>query len=144
MTKEKLKVKKITNRNPVIKEPMRTKNDWLTFVIKLVINTVVILLADKIFASMSVDGFWYAMLTAVVIAFLNQYIRPFLVFLSLPLTIVTFGLFYPFINVIILKLASLLLGSHFQISGIFIPLIISLFISFMNYLLEKLVFGDKK
>ncbi len=144
MKKEKIKVTKITNRTTQMRKPLSKKNDWSNFLVRLVINTLVILLASKIFESMSVDGFAYAMLAAIIISLLNQYIRPFIVFLSLPLTIVTFGLFYPFINVIILKFASLIMGSHFQITGIFIPLIISFFISFVTYILEKIIFGSEE
>ena len=49
------------------------------------------------------------------------------------------GLLYPFINVIILKLASLVMGSHFVVEGWIIPFFISLFISFMTVVLDALI-----
>lgn len=59
--------------------------------------------------------------------------------LALPITMISLGLFYPFINVAILKLASLIMGSHFAVEGWIIPFFISLFISFMTIMLDTLI-----
>lgn len=141
MEKTKVKVVKLKNNQTVV---YNTKNNSNQLLVKLIINTFVLLLADALFKSMVIDGLIYAFLTASIISLLNHFIRPLIVAVTLPLTVFTFGIFYPFINVIILKIASFLMGSHFQIEGIIIPLIISFFISFMNYSLEKIIIGDKK
>ena len=57
----------------------------------------------------------------------------------LPITILTTGLFYPFINVIILKLASFIIGDAFVIEGWFIPFFISIFISVVTLVLNNLI-----
>ena len=49
------------------------------------------------------------------------------------------GIFYPFINVIILKLASLIMGDTFVVEGWILPFFIALFISFTTLILDKLI-----
>jgi len=141
--KTKIKTIKLSDNDKLTNSTSQEFN-VIKFIIKLFINTIVILLAAKIFKSISVDNFYYAMIAALLIGILNQFVKPFLKIITLPLTVLTFGLFYPFINVIILKIASLLMGNHFQVEGIIIPIIISYFITFMNYLLESLILGKTR
>ena len=60
-------------------------------------------------------------------------------FLTLPLTGITFGLFYPFVNVIILNIVDFILGAHFSIEGLFMSFIVAVLISIMNILLQEVV-----
>ena len=59
--------------------------------------------------------------------------------LTLPITGLTLGLFYPFINVVILKLTEWILGSHFEIHGIWTVFFIAILISIMNILIENII-----
>ena len=81
----------------------------------------------------------YAILASLIIHFLNQTIKPILVYITLPLTAVTYGLFYPIINVIILYITSFILGKNFEIHGIFISFLIAIIISFLNILMEGMI-----
>ena len=96
----------------------------------LVINAIVLLMATSIFKGFYISGFWTGILAALIIMVLNKTVKPFIKVLALPLTIYTLGLFYPFINVIILKLASIIIGSNFIIDGWLVPFFVSIFISF--------------
>ena len=60
-------------------------------------------------------------------------------YLTLPITAITFGLFYPVINVIILYITSFILGDNFQIRGFIIAIIIAIIISILNIFMEGLV-----
>jgi len=82
----------------------------------------------------------YGFIIAVIIYWLNQTVKPMIVLFTLPITGLTLGIFYPFINLIILYLVSFLLGSNFVIHGLWIPLLISILISIINILLESLIF----
>ena len=63
-----------------------------------------------------------------------------LTFITLPLTVLSWGLLYPISNVIILYITSFALGKdNFNISGIFAPFIIAIVISLLNILMEGLV-----
>ena len=60
----------------------------------------------------------WAFLAALILFILNKTVKPVLTWLTLPITALTLGLFYPFVNVVILKLVSLVLGSNFELKGI--------------------------
>ena len=69
----------------------------------------------------------------------NRLIKPLLFWLTLPLTALTLGLFYPVINVFILKIADWILMSHFEINGIVWVFIVSIIISIMNAIMDNLI-----
>lgn len=145
MKKEKIKVIKLSNnRNVINKKTEIDKETISSFVVRLLINTIVLLMASLIFKNFYIDGFFYALIGSLLISAFNQFLKPYLIILTMPITFFTFGLFYPFINVIILKLTSVFLGDHFIVIGWFIPLIISFFISFMTWFMENLILKDNK
>ena len=81
----------------------------------------------------------YAFLASVIIYILNQTIKPVLVYLTLPITALSMGLFYPLINVFILYITSFILGDSFIIRGIFIPFIIAILISILNMFMDGMI-----
>lgn len=70
---------------------MRLLLTWL-------INAVALLALPYVFSSINVDSFFTALLVAVVMGFINSIIRPIFVILTLPVTILTLGLFLFVIN----------------------------------------------
>lgn len=115
------------------------KYTLLEFALTLAINSFVLMLASKIFKGFYIESFGYAIITSLVISLLSATIKPILKVLFLPVTIVTTGIFYPFINVIILKLASLIMGKSFIVEGWILPFFIAIFISFLTLILDKLI-----
>ena len=81
----------------------------------------------------------YSALATFIIYVLNQTIKPILVTLTIPITGLTLGLFYPFINLFILKLTDWILGPHFNLTSFWVAIVISLLISIMNFLVEGLI-----
>ena len=100
---------------------------------------LVLLIVDVIFNSFDIDNTFYFFLTVIIIYALNKTVKPLLVRLTLPLTALTFGLFYPFINFFILEMVDLILGSHLQIYGFWSTLLISIVISVMNFFVQNLI-----
>ena len=98
-----------------------------------------LILASKIFKGFYIQSFGYAIITSLVISLLGSTVKPFLKLIFLPVTVITTGIFYPFINVIILKLASLIMGDTFVVEGWILPFFIALFISFTTLILDKLI-----
>ena len=129
----------------VIKEKKDTrfiKNkfiEWLLYMIcyAIVLITVSIMF-DSLYISNKFFGF-YACLAAVIIYILNQTIKPVLFYITLPVTALTWGLFYPLINVLILYITSFILGDKFELKGIIIPFFIAILISIFNILMEGLI-----
>lgn len=116
------------------KEKIYSKPNSFEFFLNLAVNTFILVSATKIFNGFFISSIWYAILAALIISILNETIKPFLIVIFMPITIYTLGLFYPIINVIILKLTGVLLGTNFIIEGWMIPIFISLFIALMKFL----------
>ena len=80
---------------------------------------------------------------------MRKTIKPILFKLTIPITGVSMGLFYPCLNILILKITDLILGSHFKTTGIISLFFTAILISVMNILLEELIIkpiikrGDK-
>lgn len=114
------------------------KNKGLTLEIILDIfcYALILMMASTIFNNIYIENVWYALIASTIIGVLNLTIKPFLIYITLPLTILTLGIFYPVVNIVVLKLASLFLGSHFIVDGWFTPFFVSLFISIMKIIFE--------
>lgn len=111
---------------------------WLVnMVVYAIILIVISLIFPKtVYIDRSMFGLW-AIVSAVLISILNQTIKPLIVWFTMPITGLTLGLFYPFINLIILKLVSIITLGHFEIHGIFVAVLVSLIISGLNIFIDK-------
>lgn len=118
-------------------------NKFIEWLIYMVGYAIVLITVSILFPSFEInnDHFGlYALLGAIIIYILNQTIKPVITYITLPLTIISWGLLYPISNVIILYITSFILGkSNFQISGIIAPFFIAIIISILNILMEGLV-----
>lgn len=112
--------------------------DWAAHYIAY---AAILVFVATFFDSFSIDDthlYLYGMLATLIIIVLNKTIKPILFKLTIPLTGITIGLFYPFINVFILKLTEWILGSHFEITGVWTLFFLSILISLMNILIDTL------
>lgn len=116
--------------------------DWL---IKMIGYSVILILASFLFKhTLYIDKEWFGLwsfLAAIIIYLLNKTVKPILFKLTIPITGLTLGLFYPFINLVILKLVSIILGPHFKIYGILFAVFASILISILNIIMDN--FLDK-
>lgn len=115
------------------------KDDLIVMLLELLVSAITLMIASSIFKGFYVENILYAILAALLISVLNACLKPFLIFLTLPVTILTWGVFYPIVNVIILKLTSLLMGNAFVVNGWIIPFFITIFISIVTKLLHSLI-----
>lgn len=126
----------------VDKEKIRLNKffDWLVymFLYTLILIFVSIIFSKTFRIDSSYYGLW-AFMASIIIYILNKTIKPIIFVLTLPITGLTLGLFYPFINVFIIKIADFILGSHFETQGIFILFFAAVLISLMNFLTEKII-----
>ncbi len=104
----------------------------------LILITVSIIFPKTIYIDNSYFGLW-GLIAVIIIFILNKTIKPLLVWLTLPLTAVTLGLFYPLINILILKITDFILGNHFDIHGTFFVFIVSIIISIMNAIMDNII-----
>ena len=104
---------------------------WLTM-------TLAILLTPHLVDGIRVDGFMSAFFAAAVLGVLNAFLRPLVLVLTLPLTILTLGLFTFIINAAMLKLASGLIPG-FTVIGFWSAVFGSLIISLVSWLVNSFV-----
>lgn len=111
---------------------------WLVnMAVYAIILVVISLIFPKtVYIDRSMFGLW-AIVSAVLISILNQTIKPLIVWFTMPITGLTLGLFYPFINLIILKLVSIITLGHFEIHGIFFAVLVSIIISWLNIFIDS-------
>lgn len=114
--------------------------DWLIHMLgySLILITVSVIFKKTIYIDNSFFGLW-GLIASIIIYILNKTIKPIIVWLTLPITGLTLGLFYPFINVFILNLVDFILGQHFGIKGLIMGFIVAMFISLMNIMMEGLI-----
>ena len=94
------------------------------------------------FKSFTIDDshlYTYGLLATLIIFILNKTVKPLIFKLTIPITGLTLGLFYPFINVFILKLTDWILRSHFEIEGIWTVFLIAIIISVINLIIDYLI-----
>ena len=103
---------------------------------RLVINIVAILIISYLFPRViRVEGFWAALVAAFVLGIINAILRPVLVFLTLPVTILTLGLFLLVINGLLLLLVAALVPG-FQVNGFWGAVLGSVLISIVSWMLS--------
>jgi putative membrane protein len=78
----------------------------MKWVVKLLLNSLALIIADALVAGFAIRGFFSAMLAALVLGFVNTLIRPVLIILTLPITLFTLGLFIFIINGLAFLIAS--------------------------------------
>jgi putative membrane protein len=107
------------------------------FIIRLIINMLAILIISYLFPKMIwVEGFLAALVAAFLLGIVNTIIKPILVLFTLPLTILTLGLFLLVINGLMLWLVSALVRG-FHVSGFWGAVFGSILISLVSWLLSK-------
>lgn len=138
-----------TGDDSMKKKKTRNIFEWLIYMIgyALILLFISTIFKQTVFIDISYFGFW-SLLASIIIYLLNKTIKPLIVWLTLPVTGLTFGLFYPFINVVILNIVDFILGNHFDIQGIWMSFLVAILISLMNFILNncvmKLLLGGKK
>ena len=103
---------------------------------------MILVFVATFFDSFQIDDnhlYTYGIIATFIIFILNKTVKPILFHLTIPLTGITSGLFYPVINVIILKLTEWILGKHFEINGILTVFFIAILISIMNIIIDNLI-----
>lgn len=109
----------------------------MNFIIQLIVSALAVLISSYILPGVEVDNIVTALLVAAVLAFLNTVIKPIMVLLTIPVTILSFGLFLLVINAFIIILTDKLIDG-FQVRGFWWALLFSLVLSFVTSVLNGL------
>lgn len=111
----------------------------MNLILRLLVTALLVLLISYFLPGVSVAGFGTALIVAVVLSLLNLFVKPVLVLLTLPVTIVTFGLFLLVINALVILLCDVIVGG-FEVSSFLTALLFSLVLS----LFQAAVFSFSK
>lgn len=106
--------------------------------IRWLILTAAILIASYLLDGIEVSGFISAFFAAAILGILNAFLRPILFILTLPLTVLTLGLFTFVINAVLLMMASGVI-SGFHVRGFWTAIFGSLLISLVSWLLTSFI-----
>ena len=111
--------------------------------LKLLLTALAVIVLANILPGIHVANYVTAIIVAAVIALLNMFVKPLLVFFTLPATIVTLGLFLFVINAVIILLAGKLVAG-FAVSGFFAALLFSVLLSIFRSILFSLLKEEEK
>ena len=105
------------------------------FAAQTVVLTLAVMIAAHIMNGVHIDSLWTLLLTGLVIALLNRFVKPVLVFLTLPFTALTLGMFLFVINAVMILLASAIVPK-FTVDGFGTALLFSLLLTTISFFLE--------
>jgi len=115
----------------------------MKFIAQILISAIAVMVVQWLLPGVSVDNFFMTgIYVALALAFFNALVKPILVLLTLPATVVTLGLFLLVINAAIILLADWLVDG-FYVSGFWSALFFSIILSFVTCIFNRLA-GNKK
>jgi putative membrane protein len=111
------------------------------FIITWAFNFVAIWVAALLLSGIDYDGFGVLVVASFVFSIVNIFVRPFVIFFTLPLVIVTLGIALFFINLLMLYITSWIVDS-FTIDTFWWGVLATIIVWFVNIILEAF-FGDE-
>ncbi|SDZ34385.1 putative membrane protein [Evansella caseinilytica] len=109
---------------------------WL---LQLVVNAVVLMIISHFFRGFEVAGFSTAIFASFILAVVNFVVKPILVILTLPITILTLGLFMFVINAVTLLITSGMMGSSFVIDGFGTAVVAAIIFAALSAIIQSFV-----
>ena len=115
----------------------------MKYLLRLLICTINVFVLASILPGIHIDDIFTAVIVAVILSLLNGFIKPLLILFTLPVTILTLGLFLFVINACII-----LIDAHFvhgfKVDGFWHALLFSILLSFFNSFVNKRAFNGEK
>jgi putative membrane protein len=105
--------------------------------LKWLLMTLSVGIAAYLIPGITVHGFFSALLVALFLGIVNTLVRPFLILITLPITILTLGLFTFVINAVLVLLASKVVHG-FEVRGFWTAMLFSIVLSVVQYILNKI------
>lgn len=114
----------------------------MKLLIKLLLNGLAVYATAALLPGIAVEGYFAAVIVAIVLAILNTFLKPILVVTTIPITLFTLGLFLVVIDALIIMLAGWMLDG-FTVNGFWWALLGSLILAIITSILEKLVYDEE-
>ena len=110
----------------------------MNFLLRLLITAAIAYILSKILTGIHIADFKVAIIFALVLAFLNAIVKPIIILFTLPITIITLGIFLFVINALIILLAARIMDG-FKVDGFWWALIFSIILSVFSGAVQKLM-----
>ncbi len=107
----------------------------MSILIRWIISALAIVVAAYILPGVHVDGFFTALVTAVVLGILNAFIKPILIILTLPITILTLGLFTFVINALLILITSFIVPG-FRVDSFWWAIAFGILLAIIHYFIN--------
>jgi putative membrane protein len=114
----------------------------MNLIIRILVTAILVMVIAHFMPGVNVASFTISVIVAIVLGLLNIFIKPVLVLLTLPVTIVTFGLFLLVINALIILLCTKIVGG-FAVDGFFTAILFSIILSILQSIMFSLTERDK-
>ncbi|PYZ95819.1 hypothetical protein CR205_15655 [Alteribacter lacisalsi] len=111
----------------------------MSWLIQILVNAVVLLIIARFFSGFEIDGFLAALLASFILALVNLIVKPILIVLTLPVTILTLGLFLFVINAIVLMITQAFMGDAFNIDGFGLAIIAAIIFAILSALIHTFI-----
>ena len=111
---------------------------------KWFISAFALLGADYLIDGIMIESFGTALVIAVFLGFVNAILRPLVIFLTLPITVITMGLFIFVINGVLFYFLSWIVGSGFRIDGLGAAMLGALTVSVFSWIGNRMFIDEKK
>jgi putative membrane protein len=111
----------------------------LSWLIDIFVNALLLIVIAGYFESFHLEGIGAAFVASLLLSMLNIFVKPFLILLTLPITVLSLGLFLFVINAITLMITSSIMGESFQIDGFSTAILASIVLSFFHLLIQKAI-----
>ncbi len=108
----------------------------MNLLIKLLVNGLAVLITSYLLPGVTVSGMLGAVIVAAVLALLDAILKPIMIVLTLPVTVLSLGLFLLVINALVILLASRLVPG-FRVDGFWWALLFSIILAIVSSLLER-------
>lgn len=113
------------------------------FLVRLLLSALAVIIVSYLLPGVYVEGFFAALILALFLSLLNLTVKPLLIILTIPLTLLTLGLFLLVINAIIILIADSVIPG-FEVDGFWWALLFSLLLSLTNALLADVSGANKR
>jgi putative membrane protein len=117
---------------------MQRANPLVRFLLFWAVNTLTLWVASQVFSSVRFEGFQALLVAGLLFGLVNATLKPVLVILTAPITVLTLGLFLLVINALMLMLTAWLVPGFHLAGGFWIAVLVALFVSLLSFLVNVL------
>jgi putative membrane protein len=110
----------------------------MNYIIKILLTAIAVFVIANILPGVSIESYFTSIIVAVIIGLLDSLVKPILIILTIPITIITLGLFLFIINALIILIADYFI-SGFGVGNIIWAAIFSILVSLLQSILYKIL-----